>query len=320
MQLILLDSTSEITRFGYYDSDTNTFKKTESSGEKKSSDEVAKIFQTLLKNEKIDIENIDGFVCITGPGSFTGIRMGLAFIAGLTSGLKTKNQNIKTIPLTLFQAHLIENDENISKEKNISVQIKSNNSETIFVQDFNSTTLQAISSPRETLSSDFHTENQIINTNTYNIEIVLKYICENFEKYQSTENIIPCYIRRHYGVPKSYIVNESACNALKKLTISNEEKEIGFIEYQTDNITSEIVNFEILENYRSIGAGKFLLKIFIEKMQKNNIKKIILDVRLKNIIAQNLYKKFGFIQDGIRKNYYTTNEKDDAILMSLDIT
>ena len=48
--------------------------------------------------------------------------------------------------------------------------------------------------------------------------------------------------------------------------------------------------------------------------KENNTTDINLEVRSSNIKAQNLYKKFGFIQEGIRKKYYEDN-KEDAILM-----
>ena len=39
-----------------------------------------------------------------------------------------------------------------------------------------------------------------------------------------------------------------------------------------------------------------------------------LEVRRSNTIAQNLYKKYGFVEEGIRKAYYIDN-KEDAIIM-----
>ena len=41
---------------------------------------------------------------------------------------------------------------------------------------------------------------------------------------------------------------------------------------------------------------------------------ITLEVRVSNDIAKNLYKKNGFIMEGIRKEYYEDN-KEDAIIM-----
>jgi tRNA threonylcarbamoyl adenosine modification protein YeaZ len=41
----------------------------------------------LLKNLNLDIDDIDGFVVSSGPGSFTGLRIGTASIKGLAQGL-----------------------------------------------------------------------------------------------------------------------------------------------------------------------------------------------------------------------------------------
>jgi tRNA threonylcarbamoyl adenosine modification protein YeaZ len=39
--------------------------------------------EQLLKNQRIDIQTLDGFVCGVGPGSFSGIRASLAALGGL---------------------------------------------------------------------------------------------------------------------------------------------------------------------------------------------------------------------------------------------
>ena len=53
---------------------------------------------------------------------------------------------------------------------------------------------------------------------------------------------------------------------------------------------------------------------------KVNEKPLTLEVRSSNIAAITLYEKFGFEKVGIRKNYYTHNNKtEDAILMTRKI-
>ena len=46
-------------------------------------------------------------------------------------------------------------------------------------------------------------------------------------------------------------------------------------------------------------------------------KKIFLEVRISNEVAIDLYKKMGFKEIGLRRNYYRLREgREDAILMS----
>ena len=53
---------------------------------------------------------------------------------------------------------------------------------------------------------------------------------------------------------------------------------------------------------------------------KNKISHIFLEVSIKNIPAQKLYQKFNFVQTGIRKNYYQTNDgKTDALCLTREI-
>lgn len=47
---------------------------------------LMKMIDTLLKNTGLDINSIDGVVCSKGPGSFTGLRIGMATAKGLCQG------------------------------------------------------------------------------------------------------------------------------------------------------------------------------------------------------------------------------------------
>lgn len=75
-----------------------------------------------------------------------------------------------------------------------------------------------------------------------------------------------------------------------------------------------ITNIAVLKEHRQKSVGNKLLEGIIWICIKNNIDSMTLEVRKSNIIAQNLYRKYGFIDSGIRPGYYQDN-KEDAIIM-----
>ena len=73
----------------------------------------------------------------------------------------------------------------------------------------------------------------------------------------------------------------------------------------------------VIPKYQNHGIGFLILNELEEVLLKSNCKKIFLEVASNNLIALHLYKKVGFKNFGIRKNYYTIlkDKKVDAILM-----
>ncbi len=55
------------------------------------------MIDSTLKNGEIDLDSIDYFACSVGPGSFTGIRIGVAAIKGFADGLKKKCIPVSTL-------------------------------------------------------------------------------------------------------------------------------------------------------------------------------------------------------------------------------
>lgn len=75
-----------------------------------------------------------------------------------------------------------------------------------------------------------------------------------------------------------------------------------------------ITNIGVHPEYRGIGIGDKILSSLISICKEENICSMTLEVRASNYIAQNLYKKYGFVSEGIRKAYYEDN-KEDALIM-----
>jgi ribosomal-protein-alanine acetyltransferase len=89
----------------------------------------------------------------------------------------------------------------------------------------------------------------------------------------------------------------------------------GFILFYLLPPEMQILNIAVRESARNQSVGSLLLKSALESP---HIDLVTLEVRESNIPAINLYKKFGFKTDGIRKNYYR-KPKENAVLMSLDL-
>ena len=83
----------------------------------------------------------------------------------------------------------------------------------------------------------------------------------------------------------------------------------GFIHTQNGLDIIDLLNIIVKPEYQNQGIGSILLKYIINNKQN---KKIMLEVRSKNINAIKLYQKYDFKIINIRKNYY---KDDDAIIM-----
>lgn len=75
-----------------------------------------------------------------------------------------------------------------------------------------------------------------------------------------------------------------------------------------------ITNIALLPKYRGRKLGEALLRKVLEVARDKGVKTATLEVRLSNIIAKSLYRKLGFQDGGIRKNYYTDNQEDALVM------
>ena len=80
-----------------------------------------------------------------------------------------------------------------------------------------------------------------------------------------------------------------------------------------------ITNIAVAENYRQQGIGYNLLLELIDLCKNNDCPDLTLEVRVSNKAAQNLYKKAGFENEGIRKKYYEDNGEDAMIMWKRNI-
>ena len=75
-----------------------------------------------------------------------------------------------------------------------------------------------------------------------------------------------------------------------------------------------ITNVAVKPGYRNRHIGEGIINIMIDFTSQEGIKHHTLEVRPSNTAAINLYQKFGFRTEGVRKEYYANN-KEDALIM-----
>jgi ribosomal-protein-alanine N-acetyltransferase len=80
---------------------------------------------------------------------------------------------------------------------------------------------------------------------------------------------------------------------------------------------AHITTIAVRNAYRGQGIGELLLVGLIDLGYRVHTKRLTLEVRVSNTVAQNLYRKYGFQQTGMRVRYYIDNN-EDAYIMTTD--
>ncbi|SHG15013.1 [SSU ribosomal protein S18P]-alanine acetyltransferase [Ornithinibacillus halophilus] len=81
---------------------------------------------------------------------------------------------------------------------------------------------------------------------------------------------------------------------------------------------AQITNIAIMPDLRGNKLGEKLFRFTMQQLVTLGVKRLSLEVRASNLPAQKLYKKFGMVPGGIRKNYYQ-DDNEDAIVMWVNL-
>lgn len=82
---------------------------------------------------------------------------------------------------------------------------------------------------------------------------------------------------------------------------------------------AHITNVAVLPEYRGRGNGEKLMLSMMESALMLGASMMTLEVREHNEIAQNLYRKLDFVQNGYRPRYYQDTGEGALILWNRDI-
>lgn len=81
--------------------------------------------------------------------------------------------------------------------------------------------------------------------------------------------------------------------------------------------SADLLNICIHPEYQHQGLGAQFLTYLLQKLQNSGVKTVLIEVRMSNRVARNLYQKFGFEAVAVRKKYYSNGE--DAKILRLQL-
>jgi ribosomal-protein-alanine N-acetyltransferase len=82
---------------------------------------------------------------------------------------------------------------------------------------------------------------------------------------------------------------------------------------------AHVTTIAVRNEVRGRGLGELLLLTLLEAAAEMGIHHVTLEVRVSNETAQNLYRKYGFKQEGLRTRYYSDNNEDAYIMTTPNI-
>ena len=98
------------------------------------------------------------------------------------------------------------------------------------------------------------------------------------------------------------------------LVAVEDDRVAGYVGSQTVCGETDMMNIAVHPDFRRRGVAESLVNALVEDLQKQESHSLTLEVRASNEAAQKLYEKLGFMQVGLRKNYYR-NPKEDAYIL-----
>ena len=295
------------------------------------------LIDELLKENCLKVNDIEEFGVVIGPGSFTGVRVGIATIKAFRDVLNVKAKSINNLDL-LFKLATKQNSEietvailgsfnsyfvaklingvvykyprNLTQDELIEVSgnkpigmYKADENLNCFVVKFDIDSLLECynESEDETLIPVYYQLSQAESEKLKRGEII---ICE--ADINDLQQILSLEKESILNNPlKEEDIKTALTSSLYKVfKIMHDKVFAGFVITQiTDEIN--IDSIVIKKEFRNLGLATKLIEYVENFAKENSIDALSLEVSDKNITAYLLYQKLGFIERRIRKNYYS---------------
>lgn len=300
---------------------------------------MLKEIDNILNEHSLKISDINEFGVVVGPGSFTGIRVGVATIKAFRDYFKVKAKGINNLDYLFNLAH--------SQNENCTTVAILGSRNSYFVA---SMVLGQLYKYERNLTEDELTAvanggaigmfKAQTGLNCFEVKLDSEILLKCFEN-ATDETLTPVYYQLSQAESEKIkhanleicdaevqdLIEisrlEQSTNLPNKMTNDDFEKSIaspnhnlfvakldgevvGFVSTEiTDEVNIE--NVVVGKSYRNYGIGTKLLDKVTDFAKSKKIGSLSLEVSENNITAYLLYVKYGFTLRRVRKNYYKDN-------------
>ncbi|MDQ3783589.1 MAG: ribosomal protein S18-alanine N-acetyltransferase [Actinomycetota bacterium] len=102
------------------------------------------------------------------------------------------------------------------------------------------------------------------------------------------------------------------------LVARHEGQVVGYAGMMFTRKEAHVTNIAVAPERHGAGIGARLLLTLVTEAIARSCERISLEVRVSNGVAQNLYEKFGFSVEGVRKGYYAETNEDAFVMVVED--
>lgn len=99
------------------------------------------------------------------------------------------------------------------------------------------------------------------------------------------------------------------------LVAQEKEEILGYCGVVMVQDEGDITNVAVKKSWQNQSVGKKLMEELVKSTEQEGVARLFLEVRASNEPALRLYRNMGFVQTGIRKNYYEEPREDGIVMM-----
>jgi ribosomal-protein-alanine N-acetyltransferase len=130
-------------------------------------------------------------------------------------------------------------------------------------------------------------------------------------RYELTQNDLSSYLVLRQRHPRAGDLRSSLLGLMGR---TRRARILGYGGFWLILDEGHISTIAVHPDWRGRGLGELLLVSLMDAAILRGAGELTLEVRVSNLVAQNMYRKYGFVQVGVRKRYYHDNNEDAWIM------